>query len=70
MPKQFWVIGGEYRDTDFHHLIDGTSQVYGPFQSYDDARTAWRERSVATRHQAMRRYTIAASAGLEENRAA
>jgi len=58
MPKQFWVIGGEYRDTEFQHLIDGTSQVHGPYASYDDAKSSWRERSAATRHQATTRFTI------------
>lgn len=58
MPKQFWVIGAEYRDTNFDQLIEGTSRVYGPFAEYDRAKEIWRERSLASRCEAATRYTI------------
>ena len=61
MPKQFWVIGGEYRNTEFHQLIDGTGRVHGPFTSYAEAKAKWSERALASRHEATTRYTIVAS---------
>ncbi len=58
MTKQYWVIGGEYRDTGFQHIVDGTSRVYGPFTTYDEARSAWRDQANETRHLATTRFTI------------
>ena len=63
MPKQFWVIGGEYSDMQFEQLVEGTSRVFGPFRDIDAARTIWRERSVASKCEAATRYTIVTSAG-------
>ena len=63
MPKQCWVIGGEYRDLEFRDVDDGTSRVFGPFTSYTDARATWHERSQASRSTAAVRYTIVSSAG-------
>lgn len=58
MPKQFWVIGNEYRDMEFRQIVDGTTRVHGPFGDYEEARIVWRERSLASRAQATARYTI------------
>ena len=63
MQSQFWVIGGEYTDSGFTRLADGTSQVFGPFSDYRQAQTVWREHSMNNRHLAMTRFTIAANAG-------
>ena len=58
MEMQYWVIGGEYDSVDFRRLIDGTSEVLGPFSYLREATHAWRERSDATRFKALMRYTI------------
>jgi Domain of unknown function (DUF4170) len=58
METQYWVIGGEYDSADFRKLIDGTSEVLGPFSYFRDATLAWRERSDATRFKALMRYII------------
>ena len=34
MSNRFWVIGGEYTDTRFSQLIDGTEQMFGPLGPY------------------------------------
>jgi len=62
MSKQFWVIGGEYRDSDFHEIEPETSRVFGPFRSYDEANQIWRQRSEMSRSRAYTRYSIVASA--------
>jgi hypothetical protein len=56
--QQFWVIGGEFRDTSFSEMIDD-AEAFGPFPSYDTALRLWKERSQATRPLAHVRYTIA-----------
>ena len=63
MPRQYWVIGGEYQTLEFDRLIDGTSRVSGPFRDIKSAREVWREWSEATRAQAATRYTIVTNAG-------
>ena len=62
MPKQYWVIGGEYQDADFHQIEDGSYRVFGPFRSYEDANEVWRQRSEASRSRAYTRYSIVANA--------
>jgi hypothetical protein len=59
MSKQFWVIGGEFTDTNFERLADGGAKALGPYPDYDAALAAWREIAVATRPVAHIRYTIA-----------
>ncbi|MBV9520675.1 MAG: DUF4170 domain-containing protein [Hyphomicrobiales bacterium] len=62
MPKQFWVIGGVYRDPEFQDMDLSTSTVHGPFRDYDEANHVWRERSMETRSQAATRFAIVVSA--------
>jgi hypothetical protein len=62
LPKQFWVIGGEYLDDDFHDIDLATSTVHGPFHDYDEANAVWRERSMETKSQHHMRYAIVVSA--------
>ena len=57
--RLFWVVGGEYRDTDFKSL-SGQPEVFGPFEDYDAAMRVWRERTGASKSAALVRYTIAA----------
>ena len=66
MAKQFWVIGGEYRDLEFRDVVDGTTRVYGPYGNYSDARSIWHEHSQASRSAAAVRYTIVANAIAEK----
>lgn len=61
MPKQFWVIGGEYQCVEFQEVIPGTARVFGPFESYEEANKVWRERSLASRSSATTRYSIVAN---------
>jgi Domain of unknown function (DUF4170) len=62
MNKQFWVIGGEYRDPDFNEIEEGSHRVFGPYGTYAEAEPIWRQRSERTRSQAYTRYQIVASA--------
>jgi hypothetical protein len=57
--NRFWVVGGEYKDTRFDEVMDGTSEVYGPFDSYEKARAKWQAAAESTRCNAYMRYTIA-----------
>jgi len=58
--QQYWVIGGEFRDTGFNALC-AKPDAHGPFASYEDAFKTWQDRSTATRSEAHVRYTIAAN---------
>jgi hypothetical protein len=61
MNTQFWVIGGEFKDTRFDCVTGSPATALGPFASYDEALGVWREVSVASRPQAHVRYTIASN---------
>lgn len=65
---QYWVVGGEYRDTDFKELTEGVElEEYGPFHTYEAARKEWQARNMARIDNAMVRYRIVEteSAGIE-----
>jgi hypothetical protein len=65
---QYWVVGGEYRDTDFKELSEGVElEEYGPFHTYEAARKEWQARNMARIDNAMVRYRIVEteSAGIE-----
>jgi len=57
MPR-YWVIGGEYADTSFTRLTGAPEQRIGPFEDYDHAVAAWRERAFATMDDAHVRWRI------------
>jgi hypothetical protein len=57
IPPQYWVVGGEFRDTEFTAL-EGSAEALGPFPSYDEAHREWERRSVETKRHAHVRYTI------------
>lgn len=57
--NRFWVVGGEYKDTRFTEIKDGTRQIFGPFESYDQARSKWQAAAEMTRCNAHMRFTIA-----------
>ena len=65
---QFFVVGGEYRTTDFKDLADGAElEEYGPFHTYEAARKEWQARNMAKIDNAMVRYRIveAESVGMD-----
>ena len=56
-PPQFWVVGGEYHDTDFNRLT-GPAEALGPYADYDAAYKEWERRSLEMKRHAHVRYTI------------
>jgi hypothetical protein len=62
MARQFWVVGGPFRDMTFSSLKEGGAELYGPFRSYREAHDCWRERAETTRAIATTRYTVVADA--------
>ena len=65
---QYWVVGGEYTDTDFKVLATQADlEEYGPFHTYEAARKEWQARNMAKIDNAMVRYRIVEteSAGIE-----
>jgi len=62
MAKEYWVVGGSFRDTSFAALKEGSGELYGPFASYEDAMVSWRDRAGRTRSQADVRYSVVVTA--------
>jgi hypothetical protein len=62
MCVKYWIVGGEYTNTEFSELVNGTARVKGPFLDRDAAVQAWRRLISETRHQCLARYTIAEEA--------
>jgi hypothetical protein len=56
--RRFWVIGGEFRSTDFDHMTEGTERVLGPFTDEREAETAWRTISRAHGHECRTRFAV------------
>ena len=57
--SEYWVVGGEYADSEFNALFAGRSpERYGPFRSYDEARREWQARTMATIDNALVRYQV------------
>lgn len=55
----FWVVGGEYRDTEFKSFAPGKQEErYGPFATYRDAYDTWSAHARATIDDATVRYRI------------
>lgn len=55
----FWVIGGQYADTEFKKLAEGRSEErLGPFPTWEAARDAWASRAFATVDDCHSRYRI------------
>lgn len=58
---RYWVVGGEYKDTQFKETIDGKpEEKFGPFGAYRDALKEWQSRAWMTVDQCHRRYRIVA----------
>jgi hypothetical protein len=62
MQEEFWVVGGNYRDTSFTALAEGGAEAYGPFARYEDALHSWSDRSNRNRPVAAVRYSIVVTA--------
>ena len=59
MAQKYWVVGGEYTDTDFTTIRDGQGEErHGPFDSLEAARKEWAGLSMAKVDNAMVRYRI------------
>jgi hypothetical protein len=55
---RYWVVGGEFRSTQFDELLDGSGRVFGPFESRSDAEQVWRDTSEQHRSSCCTRFTI------------
>lgn len=59
MTEQYWVVGGEYTDTEFREIAGGGApERYGPYTDYDKARKTWAALSMAQIDNAHVRYSI------------
>jgi hypothetical protein len=59
MAEEYWVVGGEYTDTDFRTMLDGKSEErHGPFDDLEAARAEWAGLSMAHVDNALCRYRI------------
>ncbi|RED48622.1 DUF4170 domain-containing protein [Aestuariispira insulae] len=57
--KKFWVVGGEYTDTDFKTIKGGGDEDHiGPFDTREEARDAWKSKSMASVDNCYVRYRI------------
>lgn len=57
--KQYYVVGGEYTDTDFKTIKGGGSEdKTGPFETREEAREAWKNKSMASVDNCYVRYRI------------
>jgi hypothetical protein len=59
LTERFWVVGGEYSCLAFKALKSGKPDVFGPFETREEARVAWRRVSDETKACATARYAIA-----------
>lgn len=58
MP-QYWVVGGEYTDTNFTSLADGKKEVRkGPFSGYEEAKKVWQGMAWETVDDCLSHYHI------------
>lgn len=60
--NRYWIVGGEYADTSFTRLVDGTERVMGPYESRENAMAAWQQLAEATRSNCHARFSIAEEA--------
>ena len=54
----YYVIGAEYKTTQFDVSIDGTEEEYGPFEDYQSAYDKWNSRAWSTVDNCLYRFTI------------
>ena len=58
MGRNYWVIGGDYRDCEFDEIVPGTEEISGPFPDPTRARTEWQRLTFRDRLGATKRYVI------------
>lgn len=57
--KQYWVVGGRYKDTSFSEILEGHSeQRSGPYDSYEAAKSEWQRLAWQAVDDAHSRYFI------------
>lgn len=57
--RQFWVVGGVYRDSQFLEIAEGAQEVReGPFETYDLANKAWQALAWASVDDALAQFHI------------
>jgi hypothetical protein len=67
----YWVVGGEYADTEFTRLKPGAKETrLGPFHLYADAYAAWQAASWRHVDQCNFRFRIAEAGETGERAAA
>ena len=54
----FWVVGADYKDTQFHEPANGEEQWFGPFGDYDAAQKEWARHAWQTVDSCTARYRI------------
>lgn len=59
MRTKYWIVGGEYVDTSFDRLLDGTAEVMGPYATRETALNEWKRLASETKANCHTRYTIA-----------
>ena len=56
---EFWVVGGAYKSTDFSETADGSPETrIGPFESYEQAKSAWQQKAWESVDDAHSRWRI------------
>jgi hypothetical protein len=56
---RYWVVGGEYKSTDFRETVDGKPpRRYGPFNTLEEAQARWAALSWAEVDNCHTRYAI------------
>ncbi|MCR9255865.1 MAG: DUF4170 domain-containing protein [Alphaproteobacteria bacterium] len=56
---RYWVVGGEYTDTNFSTMAEGkTEERHGPYPDYEAARKEWQRLAMSFIDDACVRYTI------------
>lgn len=55
---QYYVVGGEYRDTHFRETVGGDEEWFGPFDTFETAREEWTKHAWQTVDECSVRYRI------------
>lgn len=62
----YWVVGGEYQDTSFAYIAGGGAEErLGPYATAEQAKAAWRAKSMASVDNCNVRYHIEREGGTE-----
>lgn len=57
--EKYWVVGGQYTDTDFEELVEGYElEEYGPFDTEEEAYDKWKAMSWRNVDTCSHRYEI------------